>query len=91
MTIETDTVTLPVYWASALVNGDYSGLEDDDAEHCRLTERELADDGWEIVDVARDDEGEAQELRFTWHYRLYDRYASCQGGEVVDYVILKRA
>ncbi len=28
MTIE--TYTLPAYWASALINGDYSGLEYDD-------------------------------------------------------------
>ncbi len=28
MTIEHDTVTLPAYWASALVNGDYSSLKD---------------------------------------------------------------
>lgn len=26
--IRTRTYTLPAYWASALINGDYSGLED---------------------------------------------------------------
>ncbi len=90
MTIETDTITLPVYWASALVNGDYSGIEGVDADHCRQTVQELANDGWEIVGLVCDDDGEPQEARFTWHYRLYDRHASCQGGEVIDYVIHKR-
>ena len=31
--MKTETYTLPAFWASALVNGDYSGLEDDDEAH----------------------------------------------------------
>lgn len=30
MSLETVTVTLPDFWASALINGDESGLEDSD-------------------------------------------------------------
>lgn len=30
MTIKTETYVLPIYWASALINDDYSGLEDDE-------------------------------------------------------------
>lgn len=32
MRIKTENVTLPMYWASALINGDYSGCEDSEAE-----------------------------------------------------------
>lgn len=30
--IHTETETLPAHWASALINGDYSGLEDDEEQ-----------------------------------------------------------
>jgi hypothetical protein len=30
--METCTYTLPAHWASALINGDFTGLEDDDEE-----------------------------------------------------------
>jgi len=82
MTIEVDTVTLPSYWASALVNGDYSSLTT--LETARL-EAELAKLApWYVVDVARDDNGEAYEPRFT---SLYDPDSGFTGGEVMDYVI----
>lgn len=29
------TYTLPVYWATALVNDDWSGMSDDDERECR--------------------------------------------------------
>lgn len=32
MRIKTENVILPMYWASALINGDYSGCEDSEAE-----------------------------------------------------------
>lgn len=85
--MEQDIITLPAYWASALVNGDYSGLADHDpaeADRCKAAQANLARDGWQVVSTA--DDGEP---RFTWHYRLYDPDAECQGGEVLDYVILK--
>jgi hypothetical protein len=43
--IEVDTVTLPAYWASALINGDFSGLESNEAERCQAAVDELAQ-GW---------------------------------------------
>lgn len=77
-----DTITLPAYWASALINGDYSGMADEaEAERCAAAEQELADDGWSIV-------GCDDEYRFTWSYRLYDAGADCDGGNVLDYTIL---
>ena len=32
--IETETYTLPSYWASYLINGDASGLEDSEQQEC---------------------------------------------------------
>jgi hypothetical protein len=46
MKIETDTVTLPSYWASALINGDYSGLNDNESSRCDAAVDELARGGW---------------------------------------------
>ena len=79
-----NTVTLPAYWASALVNGDYSGLDDAEAARCEAAEAKLAEDGWSVVSTADDDEP-----RFTWSYKLYDPEADCSGGEVLDYTVLK--
>lgn len=84
--MECDTTTLPAYWASALINGDFSGLDDDEAARCRAAIGQLAADGWRIVDTARDEDSEQ---RFTWHYQLYDPGADCSGGEVLGYVILR--
>ena len=92
MAIETDTITLPSYWASALVNGDYSGLSDDsEVKRVNATIDRLAADGWHVVSTADDDDGNSVEPRFTWHYRLYDPGADCSGGEVLDYVLLREA
>lgn len=83
MSVECNTTTLPSYWASALINGDYSGLDDNEAERCRAAVERLAADGWSVVSDEEDSE------RFTWHYDLYDPDAGCSGGNVCDYVILR--
>jgi hypothetical protein len=83
---QADTITLPAYWASALINDDYSGLEDHDpaeAARCRAVVADLAADGWYVGCDVDDTE------RFTWYYRLYDPGAECDGGNVLDYTILK--
>ena len=48
---EVGLIDLYVYWASALINGDYSGLDMDpwDAAACRATEAALSALGWSIV------------------------------------------
>lgn len=84
---QVDTITLPDYLASALVNGDCSGL---DPEGLAVLDNVLANHipaGWYVVDVARDENGEGLEPRFTWSYRLYG--GACSGGSVLDYVIHK--
>jgi hypothetical protein len=82
--IEVDEITLPAAWASALVNGDFSGLElsyPDEAKRCQLVIDALACRNESIVSTVDDSQ------RFTWHYDLYDKGAGVSSGTVMDYVI----
>jgi hypothetical protein len=84
--MRTRKLTGPVYWACALINGDESGLDEDEVKLMNeWLARELQPDE-SIVDVARGEDGEAEEARFTWQYSLYGGSAS--GGEVIDYVVM---
>jgi len=83
--IDVERVTGPAYWASYLVNGDDSGLE---------PEEKAAADAWQakiapyyVVDVARHEDGEGEDPRFTWSYDLHGGTAS--GGDVIDYICHK--
>ena len=95
MSIEVETVLLPAYWASALINGDDSSFDIlDDADAAR--ERQaldtsltmLAEDGWSVVDVKRDDDGDAAEPFFSRHYHWYhpDPGPGVTGGDLLEYV-----
>jgi hypothetical protein len=77
MTIEVDTITAPFRWASYLINGDDSGLDDAEAAACVDWRRSMAP--WYVV---ADVEGTE---RFTWAYRLYG--GDTAAGFVVDYII----
>jgi hypothetical protein len=82
-----DLITLPAPWASALVNGDTSSF-DNDPKELAAYETQLAglrSTGWEVVDVERDENGEALEPRFTNCYALYGGTAGA--GDVLSYVI----
>jgi hypothetical protein len=85
MAIETDTVTLPAYWACGLINGDVTGMTDDEIARMSSAVDKLLGDGWEVVSMAEDSE------RFTWSYRLYDPLSDVEGGDVADYVVLRAA
>lgn len=96
--METDTITLPAYWSSALVNGDDSSfdmLDDEFAARERAAVAyvldELADDGWSVVDVARNDEGEPMDPYFSRHYHWHhpDPGAGVTGGDVLEYTIIR--
>src|SRR6185436_4433097 len=60
--IETDTVTLPACWASALINGDESSFSlDDDGGEVEIVAIDaalapLTAEGWSVIDVASDEE-----------------------------------
>jgi hypothetical protein len=67
------------HWASYFINGDASGLSDDERKQADAWfERELGPND-AIVDC-----GEAY---FTWHYDLYTG-TGYRGGDVVDYRVL---
>jgi hypothetical protein len=75
----------PAYWASYLVNGDSSGLDQ--------REIDLADK-WQaghapayVVSVATDENGLHESPYFSWHYGLISGDDSCGGGELVDYIL----
>lgn len=85
MTLETDTVTAPAYWASALVNGDLSGMEDEEIAAMEAYFGPLKAEGWYVVGVVRDEDGEGQEPWFTWSFDLYG--GTAKGGDILDYVI----
>ena len=85
MTIEVDTVTMPAFWASALINDDRTGMSDEEEVAMDVYMKDIEADGWYVVDVVRNEDGEADEARFTNSYRLYGGDAG--GGDVIDYVI----
>lgn len=71
-----DTITAPSHWASYLINGDASGLDDGESE---IIDRWRKRHGVRAVhDV--EDEG-----RFTWSYNLFNPESGCTGGNVAEY------
>ena len=80
--IEVTILTAPAAWATALVNNDWSGLTGEEAIACRAWI--VQQKPWSVVDVARDDDGNCADPRFTWSFSLYGGTAS--GGDVLDYV-----
>lgn len=79
----------PEAWASALINGDYTGLDHADNLACAATVATLASHGYEVVCLAIDPRtGEDYEPRFTWSYPLYG--GTAQGGNVLMYVVHRR-
>lgn len=76
--VKVDTIIGPAFLASALVNGDFSGLNAEETECCRKFQESI--DPWYIVSC----EGEP---RFTWSFRLYGGDAA--GGDVIDYTVHK--
>ena len=78
--IKTDTVAGSAYWASYLINGDASGIEDRDIA---LADAWLASlpEGAHVVSC--DDEA-----YFSWSYGTTCGDDSCQGGDLLNYQIL---
>ena len=80
MGIRVTTATAPAYWASYLVNGDASGLDDHEKA---LADEWIANQApWYVVDMTRNEES-----RFTWSYSLYGGGGDAKGGDVCDYVL----
>jgi hypothetical protein len=68
------------YWAPYLINGDASGMDDDEIALCDAwCAREL--EGGEVVDCG--------EPYFSWSYDLYTG-EEFSGGDVVEYTVVNR-
>jgi uncharacterized protein YggL (DUF469 family) len=66
------------YWASYLINGDASGLDE--------RERALADTWLERNDIVNVVDC-ADEAHFTWNYDLHTGDVMARGGDVLDYTV----
>jgi len=73
------TVTAPAHMASYLVNNDASGVT---VEEILAVEAYL--DGLEVIDVARDADGQCLEPSFSWSFGHCGGTAC--GGDVLDYI-----
>lgn len=71
-------LTGPASWASYLINGDASGL--DDGEQAKADAWLAREGAARVVSDVEDSE------RFTWHMRLHCPELGCDGGSVVDYL-----
>lgn len=78
MTNEHEQITGPAHWAPYLINGDISGLTDEDIEAINLwLEREGVAEVLSCGD----------EAYFTWHMKLHCPELGCNGGSVLDYTV----
>lgn len=67
------------YWASYLINGDSSGLEERDIELADKWQAE-AEPGY-VVSVVD------EEAWFSWSYGLYTGDSECAGGDCIGYIL----
>lgn len=86
MAIEISTAVGSAYWASYLINGDPSGLEDRDIALCDAWQERLAP--FYVVSVADSEEtGESEEPWFSWSYGLHTGDPDCSGGDCLTYLL----
>ncbi len=73
--MKTETYILPAYWASALINGDYSGLEDTEIKEIETFEAQNREDNccFYCIDCS-------EEQYFKWR-----NDATNLGGDVLEY------
>lgn len=83
MSVQFDTITAPAAWAAYFINGDASGLSEE--------EKAQADAWCTREGVARSDFVSCDDApRFTWSLRLYAPELGASGGDVLDYTYLVR-
>jgi len=78
-----ETFTAPAYWACYLINGDASGMKDNEIKQADDWQRS---NNIHIIDVVRDETGEAEEPRFSGDVPFYAPQVDFKGGDVIDYV-----
>ena len=72
-------ITAPDYWACYFINGDASGMTDEEIKNADFFIEQ--NDIISVIDVVENSE------RFTCSYDLYDTRACVSGGTVVDYIV----
>lgn len=72
-------ITAPDYWACYFINGDATGMTDEEIKNADFFIEQ--NDIISVIDVVENSE------RFTWSYDLYDTRACVSGGTVVDYIV----
>jgi hypothetical protein len=77
---ETDTVEAPAYWACYLINGDASGMEDDEIAECDRWCESLGE--WSIVGCP----SEESEHFGRFYFPVARRWLGC---DLVTYELLK--
>jgi len=83
---KTEKITGPAFLASALINGDTSGLTEEEDVQTLDGFLKYAE-GFEVIDVERDENGEAVEPYFSWNCDLYG--ATFRGGDLVEYIAVR--
>ena len=81
--IATVTVTAPAHMSCYLIYGDMGGVSD---EEIQAVDAHL--EGLDVIDVARDADGNCLEPSFTWSFG--DCGGTARGGDVLDYIARKR-
>lgn len=76
-----ETIIAPSHWSSYLINGDASGITEEERAHA---------DAWidrhGVLDVVACDDSDY----FTWHYQVHDPLSEVLGGNVCDFVCIVR-
>jgi hypothetical protein len=77
--MQTRTLIGAAYWASALINGDRSGLSD---------EEKIALDRWMKIELKEDESViDCGDPYFSWSYALFT-HADANGGDLVEYTVI---
>lgn len=82
MPFETDKRTAPAYWASYLINGDASGITDEDKAQADDWTARLSEGGWYVVSTTD------EEAWFAWYN---DALPGRLGCDIVSYVLHRGA
>ena len=74
------TIKGAAYWAPYLINGDASGMEDNEIALCDAWHERELEPGECIVSCS-------DEAEFSWAYGLHTG-ADCAGGDLLEYTVL---
>lgn len=86
MTLTTVELIGSAYWASYLFNGDDSGIDERDVALCNAW---LEYNGNPIiVGILEDEDGNWEDMWFSWSYGFHTGDTTCTGGDCLTYIAL---